>query len=151
VPQTTVLQSWRATYPIQAPAQKPGGVHPGPVFAVSAATWLTGTVTLTTAAHGQPVNSQNWITVYGMVPLAYNGRYFATFASATTITYAKTPTPGAATTLGSATFLVLAANATPNAGMMQAQVESTEADLEADLEAGPEPKPHHKSRKGSKK
>lgn len=119
MPQTTVLQSWRAEYPIQAPAQKPPGIFLGPHLAATAA-WLAGVVTLTTAAHNQPVGSQTYVTVSGFVPTAYNGRVLATFATATTITYPLAVNPGAVTTAGSASFVVLAAKATPNQEVLSA-------------------------------
>jgi len=114
--QTTVLPSWRATYPIQAPAQKPGGTTPNKALTASGIAWATGLVTVTTPAHNIPVGSAAWVTLSGFAPAGYNGQYLCNVASATTLTYPLTSNPGTATTQGSVSYMVLPASAVPNAG-----------------------------------
>ncbi|WP_321868608.1 hypothetical protein [Paraburkholderia tropica] len=68
---------------------------------VTAATWATGTVTVTTAsAHGITVGeTANW-TMAGFVPTGYNGTFQVTATTSTQFTYAVAVNPGTATTMG---------------------------------------------------
>lgn len=85
-----------------------GGVTPNgtwlPINYISlvqtAATWASGTVTLTMSApHGISVGQT--LLVGDMVPTAYNGTYIATAGTTgSTLTYALAANPGVVTTLG---------------------------------------------------
>lgn len=71
----------------------------GSVFVTpSAATWATGTVTVTRTAHGY--TSGDRIRHRGFAPAGYNGDYTITVTGPNTYTYALATNPGAATTLG---------------------------------------------------
>jgi len=67
-----------------------------PTISVSNATWSLGTATLTHSG-GTAFNSSvgQTITVSGVSPTGYNGSYVVTAASSGSISYAKTPNPGA--------------------------------------------------------
>lgn len=67
---------------------------------ITAASWATGTVTLTTnTAHGVTVGST--IVIVGMSPTDYNGTYVATSGTTgSTLKYAKVSDPGSVTVYG---------------------------------------------------
>jgi hypothetical protein len=71
--------------------------------AISAASWSSGTVTLTTATNYYTVG--NSVTVTGMTPSAYNGTYAITAETSTSVKYALAANPGTATTFGTAASL----------------------------------------------
>lgn len=74
-------------------------------IAINTLVWATGTATLTsTAAHGLPVGEEIYITIAGVTPAAWNGTYLATITGASTLTFAKTPDPGAMTLTGTFTL-----------------------------------------------
>lgn len=67
---------------------------------ISSITWVSGTVTVVTAApHGIPSGSIAG-NIYGCTPTAYNGAYTFTQVNATTFTYTLATNPGAATVNG---------------------------------------------------
>lgn len=71
----------------------------GSVFVTaSAASWATGTVTITRTAHGY--TSGDKVRHRGFAPAGYNGDYTITVTGPNTYTYALATNPGAVTTLG---------------------------------------------------
>jgi hypothetical protein len=73
---------------------------------ISAATWASGTVTITTSsAHGFVAGQS--VVITGMTPGGYNGTFtIATIVDTTHFTYALTTNPGTATAFGTATVSV---------------------------------------------
>jgi len=69
-------------------------------YNLSAATWATGTVTLTVTAASHCFLVGDTITVAGMTPSAYNGTYTVTGVGTQTIQYALVSNPGAESVLG---------------------------------------------------
>jgi hypothetical protein len=60
---------------------------------ISSATWLSGTVTVTTAAaHGLVTGAR--VTISGASPITYNGTFMITVTGANTFTYAAATNPG---------------------------------------------------------
>lgn len=73
-------------------------------LAVTSATWLAGTVTLTTTApHGLPTGDTFEYTAAGFAPAAYNGTFDMTVTGANTLTYPLVSDPGTMTTAGAIT------------------------------------------------
>jgi hypothetical protein len=69
---------------------------------VQSASWLRGTVTLTTLdPHGVNIGSSADLTITGMVPDAYNGLFECLATSRYTLSYSVANNPGAVTVLGS--------------------------------------------------
>src|SRR6516164_7430747 len=118
MPQNTVLPDWRATYPIDAPAMKPAGVEVRKSVAISAAAWVTGVTTYTTAAHGLTVGTGAYVSIQGMTPTTFNYSGPVNVASATTVTVGVTPTPGTATAFGTMYYMNLSSTAIPNSPLM---------------------------------
>ena len=72
--------------------------------AVTSATWLTGTATITTTApHGFTNGDSLWLTLAGFSPAAWNGSYLCTVTGASTFTFALASNPGAMTVAGTYT------------------------------------------------
>jgi hypothetical protein len=122
MPQTNVISDWRATYPNDAPRQKPGGIKGTATSTASAASWANGVVTLTIPSTDY-VGTSGPVTVAGFTPAGYNGSYQGLNASSATITYPLTANPGAATVMGTVAHIAtvplnvsttLPANAVPN-------------------------------------
>ena len=133
LPQNNYLPFFRATYPILAPFQKPGGVAVGTVLAVSSIAWATGVATVTTAAPiGAATGSQVTFSITGCVPAGYNGLVTGTVTGASTFTYPLAANPGALTTPGTAACNILPANATPNlaADLPRSRLLDTSADTQ---------------------
>ena len=115
MPQTNVLPDWRATYPNDARAQKPGNVLWTGTFGITAITWATGNATITTAApHGLAVGAT--VTIGGVTPPGYNGT-FTTAAGTTgsTIVVPIATNPGAYVSGGAASVpSTFSTTVTPN-------------------------------------
>lgn len=72
-----------------------------PTIAISALTWSTGEVTVTTStAHGVPSGQTVQIVIAGCTPTAYNGTFAGTSTGTNTLTYPLTGNPGSETALG---------------------------------------------------
>ena len=136
MPQTTLLFDWRVDYPLDAPAQKPGGVEVRKATAITAASWAANVTTYTATGHGIPIGSGVIVTVIGMLPVAFNGQFLGSAPTANTIAVSMLTTPGSATQMGTAYYMVLAANAVPNPSMVMslAEEEKPKAKEEVDEE-----------------
>lgn len=72
---------------------------------ITAATWSTGTVTVTTSTpHGIPSGDTVQGTIAGMTPTGYNGTFALTYVSANQFSYPLVSNPGTATIFGSMTL-----------------------------------------------
>ena len=148
MPQTNVIPDWKATYPYDAPRMKPSAVLGTVTRVASAASWAAGVVTLTVPATTDYVGTVYTMTISGFTPAGFNGVVQGTIASATTITYPLTTSPGAATVMGNASYTgmvpvnmstTLGANDVPNkptyaAGTIQSFETFMEAVAEWDAE-----------------
>ena len=73
--------------------------------AISTITWASSVVTVTTAtAHGIPTGNVIQGIISGVTPTAYSGTFAVTSTGTTTLTYALTTNPGAATVTASSLF-----------------------------------------------
>lgn len=72
-----------------------------PAAAISAITWLSSVVTVTTTApHGIPNGETVGVIIAGVTPVAYNGSFQATSTGASSFTYPLVSNPGAESVLG---------------------------------------------------
>jgi hypothetical protein len=141
MPQTNVIQDWKATYPYDAPRMKPSAVLGTVTRVASASSWAAGVVTLTVPATTDYIGSVYTMTVSGFTPAGYNGVVQGTIASATTITYPLASSPGASTVQGQVSYTgmvpvnmstTLGANDVPNKPTYSAgTIQSFETFMEA--------------------
>ena len=72
-----------------------------PAINITAITWATGTVTVTTSTpHGIPSGATVQIVIAGTNPIGYDGTFAGTATGTNTVTYPLTTNPGAESTLG---------------------------------------------------